>query len=75
MIVDIKAFVHLLLLEFNTLIKIAMLESLNPFQQLVLGVSSVGIIMILIVVFLTASPNFENTDRLKKLIEIFENKK
>ena len=52
-----------------------MLESLNPFQQLVLGVSSVGIIMILIVVFLTASPNFENTDRLKKLIEIFENKK
>tara|TARA_B100000965_G_scaffold399975_1_gene421013 strand:- start:975 stop:1133 length:159 start_codon:yes stop_codon:yes gene_type:complete len=52
-----------------------MLESLNPFQQLVLGVSSVGIIMILIVVFLTASPNFENTDRLKKLIDIFENKK
>ena len=52
-----------------------MLESLNPFQQLVLGVSSVGIIMILIVVFLTASPNFENTDRLKKLLDIFENKK
>lgn len=52
-----------------------MLESLNPFQQLVLGVSSVGIIMILIVVFLTASPNFENTDRLKKIIDIFENKK
>ena len=75
MIVDIKAFVHLLLLEFNNLIKIEMLESLNPFQQLVLGVSSVGIIMILIVVFLTASPNFENTDRLKKIIDIFENKK
>ncbi len=52
-----------------------MLESLNPFQQLVLGVSSVGIIMILIVVFLTASPNFENTDRLKKIIDIFEKKK
>ena len=52
-----------------------MLESLNPFQQLVLGVSSVGIIMILIVVFLTASPNFENTDRLKKLLDILENKK
>ena len=52
-----------------------MLESLNPFQQLVLGVSSVGIIMIGIVVFLTASPNFENTDRLKKIIDIFENKK
>ena len=52
-----------------------MLESLNPFQQLVLGVSSVGIIMILLVVFLTASPNFENTDRLKKIIDIFENKK
>ena len=52
-----------------------MLESLNPFQQLVLGVSGVGIIMIIIVVFLTASPNFENTDRLKKIIDIFENKK
>ena len=52
-----------------------MLESLNPFQQLVLGVSSVGIIMILLVVFLTASPNFENTDRLKKILDIFENKK
>ncbi len=52
-----------------------MLESLDPFQQLLLGVSSVGIIMILIVVFLTASPNFENTDRLKKIIDIFENKK
>ena len=51
-----------------------MLESLNPFQQLVLGVSSVGIIMILIVVFLTASPNFENTDRLKKILDIFEKK-
>ena len=52
-----------------------MLESLSPFQQLILGVSSVGIIMILIVVFLTASPNFENTDRLKKILDIFENKK
>ena len=52
-----------------------MLESLNPFQQLLLGVSSVGVIMILLVIFLTASPNFENTDRLKKIIDIFENKK
>ena len=37
-----------------------MLESLNPFQQLLLGVSTVGVIMIILVVFLTASPNFEN---------------
>ena len=51
-----------------------MLESLGPFQQLLLGVSSVGILMIVLVIFLTASPNFENTDRLKKLLEIFEKK-
>ena len=52
-----------------------MLESLNPFQQLLLGVSSVGILMIALVIFLTASPNFENTDRLKKILNYFENKK
>ena len=51
-----------------------MLESLNPFQQLLLGVSSVGVLMIILVVFLTASPNFENTDRLKKIIDFFEKK-
>ena len=52
-----------------------MLESLDPFQQLLLGVSSVGVIMILIVIFLTASPNFENTDRLRKILDFIENKK
>ncbi len=52
-----------------------MLESLDPFQQLLLGVTSVGILMILLVVFLTASPNFENTDRFKKILDFFENKK
>ena len=52
-----------------------MLESLNPFQQLLLGVSSVGVLMIVLVVFLTASPNFENTDRLKKILDFFEKKK
>mgnify|MGYP001494416280 FL=1 len=51
-----------------------MLESLDPFQQLLLGVSSVGLLMIILVVFLTASPNFENTDRLKKILDIFEKK-
>tara|TARA_Y100001968_G_scaffold44940_1_gene34997 strand:- start:793 stop:951 length:159 start_codon:yes stop_codon:yes gene_type:complete len=51
-----------------------MLESLDPFQQLLLGVSSVGLLMIALVVFLTASPNFENTDRLKKILDFFENK-
>ena len=49
-----------------------MLESLDPFQQLLLGVSSVGLLMIVLVIFLTASPNFENTDRLKKILEVFE---
>ena len=52
-----------------------MLESLNPFQQLLLGVSTVGVIMIILVVFLTASPNFENTDRLKKILDFFEKNK
>ena len=51
-----------------------MLESLDPFQQLLIGVSSVGVIMILIVIFLTASPNFENTDRLRKILDFIENK-
>ena len=49
-----------------------MLESLDPFQQLLLGVSSVGVLMIVLVIFLTASPNFENTDRLKKILDFFE---
>ena len=51
-----------------------MLESLDPFQQLLLGVTSVGLLMIFLVIFLTASPNFENTDRFKKIIESFEKK-
>ena len=51
-----------------------MLESLDPFQQLLLGVSSVGVIMLVLVIFLTASPNFENTDRFKKILELFEKK-
>ena len=51
-----------------------MTESLDPFQQLILGVSFVGILMILLVIFLTASPNFENTDRLKKILDLFEKK-
>ncbi len=52
--------------------QIEMLESLDPFQQLLLGVSSVGILMVVLVIFLTASPNFENTDRLKKILDFFE---
>ena len=52
-----------------------MLEALDPFQQLILGVSSVGILMIILVIFLTESPNFENTDRLKKILDFFEKKK
>ena len=52
-----------------------MLESLDPFQQLLLGVSCVGILMIILVIFLTSSPNFENTDRLKKMIDFFDKKK
>ena len=51
-----------------------MLESLNPFQQLLLGVSFIGGLMIVLVFFLTASPNFENTDRLKKIIDFIEKK-
>ena len=51
-----------------------MLESINPFQQLILGVSVIGLLMIVLVFFLTASPNFENTDRLKKILDLFEKK-
>ena len=52
-----------------------MLQSLDPFQQLLIGVSSVGILMILLVLFLTASPNFKNTDRFKKILDYLESKK
>tara|TARA_B100000579_G_scaffold351872_1_gene306070 strand:+ start:483 stop:641 length:159 start_codon:yes stop_codon:yes gene_type:complete len=52
-----------------------MLQSLDPFQQLLLGVSSVGVLMIILVIFLTASPNFENTDRLKKILDFFDKNK
>ena len=51
-----------------------MLDSFDPFQQLILGVSLVGLLMIALVVFLTASPNFENTDRLKKILDFFDTK-
>ena len=51
-----------------------MLESLDPFQQVILGVSGVGILMIIIVIFLSASPNFQNTDRLKKILDLLEKK-
>tara|TARA_Y100001968_G_C19236850_1_gene657345 strand:- start:334 stop:492 length:159 start_codon:yes stop_codon:yes gene_type:complete len=51
-----------------------MIESLDPFQQVLLGVSSIAVLMILLVVYLTASPNFENTDRFKKIIEFIEKK-
>ena len=54
--------------------QLEMLQSLDPFQQLLIGVSSVGILMILLVLFLTASPNFKNTDRFKKIIDSLENK-
>ena len=51
-----------------------MLESLDPFQQLLLGVCSVGLLMLILVIFLTTSPNFENTDRLKKILDFLEKK-
>tara|TARA_B100000700_G_scaffold324919_1_gene432298 strand:- start:5523 stop:5681 length:159 start_codon:yes stop_codon:yes gene_type:complete len=51
-----------------------MLQNLDPFQQLLLGVSSIGILMFLLVIFLTASPNFENTDRFKKILDFIEKK-
>ena len=60
--------------NLNGLKELEMLESLDPFQQLLLGVTSVGVLMILLVMFLTASPNFENTDRLKKILDFFEKK-
>ena len=52
-----------------------MLESLDPFQQLLLGVSCVGILMIALVLFMSSSPNFQNTDRLKKILDTLEKKK
>ena len=63
-----------LIQNLHGLKELEMLESLDPFQQLLLGVTSVGVLMILLVIFLTASPNFENTDRLKKILEFFEKK-
>ena len=51
-----------------------MIDSLGPFQQMILGVSIVGLLMIILVLFLTASPNFENTDRLKKILDFLEKK-
>ncbi len=51
-----------------------MLESLDPFQQLILGVCSVAVLMIVLVIVLTASPKFENTDRLKKILDFIEKK-
>ena len=67
-----KGFYSIIITEQQN--QIEMPASLDPFQQLLLGVSCVGILMILLVVFLTASPNFENTDRLKKILDFFENK-
>ena len=52
-----------------------MLESLDPFKQVLLGVTSIGFLMVVLVIFLTASPNFQNTDRLKKILDVLENKK
>ena len=64
----------IIIIYLKSLTQIEMLESLDPFQQLLLGVSSVGLLMIVLVIFLTASPNFENTDRLKKILDFFEKK-
>ena len=52
-----------------------MLNSLDPFQQLIIGVSVVGIFMIILVLFLTASPNYQNTDRLMKILDFLEKQK
>ena len=72
----IKANIKLLLIEpLQSYTQIKMLQSLDPFQQLLLGVSCVGLLMIVLVIILTASPNFENTDRLKKILDLFEKKK
>ena len=59
----------------ESLNQIEMLQSLDPFQQLLLGVSTIGVLMIILVIFLTSSPNFENTDRLKKILDFIEKKK
>ena len=75
MLYVIKALVQLSSIHrLKSLNQIEMLESLDPFQQLLLGVTSVGVLMIVLVIFLTASPNFENTDRLKKILDYFEKK-
>ena len=50
-----------------------MLESLNPFQQLIVGVTGVGVLMIILVILLTARPNFANTDRFKKILDYCQN--
>ena len=52
-----------------------MLANLDPFQQLLLGVACVGLLMFFLVIFLTNSPNFENTDRLKKILDLFQEEK
>ena len=71
----IKAFVRLSFIQHKKFLNlIEMLETLDPFQQLLLGVTSVGVLMIVIVIFLTSSPNFENTDRFKKILDSFEKK-
>ena len=49
-----------------------MFQSLDPFQQVILGISFVAIIMISLVIFLTNNPNFENTDRMKKLLDLIQ---
>ena len=64
-----------IIIKINKLQSIKMFESLDPFQQVLIGVSSVGIIMIVLVIFLTASPNFQNTDRLKKILDFLEKNK
>tara|TARA_Y100001968_G_C19331974_1_gene704799 strand:+ start:521 stop:679 length:159 start_codon:yes stop_codon:yes gene_type:complete len=52
-----------------------MFESLDPFQQLLLGVSSIALLMLALVVFLSANPNFENTDRFKKVLDALKDNK
>ena len=41
-----------------------MLVTLGPLQQLIIGVGIVGILLTVLVVYLTSSKNFKNTDRL-----------
>lgn len=49
-----------------------MLSNLDPFQQLILGVTAIALIMIILVIFLTGSPDYKNTDRLNKIIKFVE---